>query len=233
MAAHEAPELEVEEPPPKPPDKSKLEKDKNLLTEQIKNLEDQLRCCKTSGAAAGRLQQLETARRELCELHRQTDERLQALAPRITETRHAIFKLRDKLKYRTAQQVDDAVLRLEKQVQTQNFKLREEEKVVREINDLKKSKRTLREYDAKKKELDALTQNQRGLRYERDRLYGEIDKNKREEERIHREAQSTAASIKMLDEELDGLRRQRQALDALYQERLDAWQAWQRQAGGS
>ena len=64
--------------------------------------------------------------------------------------RHAITKLRDKLKCRTEKQVDDAVQRLETQIHTHNFKLREEEKIVREINELKKSKRTIRDYDSKK-----------------------------------------------------------------------------------
>ena len=70
--------------------------------------------------------------------------------PYFPPQRHAITKLRDKLKYRTEKQVDDAVQRLETQIHTHNFKLREEEKIVREINELKKSKRTIRDYDSKK-----------------------------------------------------------------------------------
>ena len=48
-------------------------------------------------------------------------------------------------------------------------------------------------------ELEALNQKQRGLRYERDRLFAEVDRTRREEDRIRRERQSAEANVKMLN----------------------------------
>ena len=48
-------------------------------------------------------------------------------------------------------------------------------------------------------ELEALNQRQRGLRYERDRLFAEVDRTRREEDRIRRERQSAEANVKMLN----------------------------------
>ncbi|XP_043233840.1 eukaryotic translation initiation factor 3 subunit A-like [Amphibalanus amphitrite] len=230
MADPDGGEFELEEAPPKPPDKNKVEKSKHDLSCQIDNLEKQLKGCNLNEGVDERLQQLRTAREALYEQHRLTDERLKSLARLITETRQAITKLRDKLKYRTEKQVDDAVQRLETQIHTHNFRLREEEKIVREINELKKSKRTIRDYDSKKRELETLNQKQRSLRYERDRFFSEIDKNQREEDRILRERQSAEANIKMLNEELADLRRQRQAADESYRQQVEQWQRWQRAA---
>ena len=61
--------------------------------------------------------------------------------------------------------MDDAVKRLETQIHTHNFKLREEEKIVREINELKKSKRSIRDYDAKKVRVQPTLCTAKGTRF--------------------------------------------------------------------
>ena len=52
-------------------------------------------------------------------------------------------RLQSGLQYRTEAKITEAISRLQHQLQTQNFKLNEEKKIVAEIDTLKRSKKDL------------------------------------------------------------------------------------------
>ena len=80
----------------------------------------------------------------------------------------SLSKVQGDLQYKNEDRINEAIRRLETQHKMHNFNLREEKKIVAEIDRLKRSKKSLVQYTDIKREVDAMRDTARRLREERD-----------------------------------------------------------------
>jgi hypothetical protein len=117
-------------------------------------------------------------------------------------------KLQSGLKFKSEQQVDDAIKKLEQrlQAQTQRLSLTEEKRVVGEISTLKASKRNIQEFAAAKEKFDSERARQGKLRDQREEYFKRLSEIREEE-----------SHVKSL---LDGLKGKQDEAWAEYKQRL-------------
>ncbi|KAK3893965.1 hypothetical protein Pcinc_002245 [Petrolisthes cinctipes] len=106
-----------------------------------------------------------------------------------------VTHLKQKLRYHNVRQVHDNIDRLEYQLRNNNYKPREEQKILDEISMLKRSIRTLKEYEAKQ------TEN-RKYRNERSRLIDERNENFTRIRKLYREEDNIKKDIATIREEI-------------------------------
>ncbi|KAK2548236.1 Uncharacterized protein P5673_031641 [Acropora cervicornis] len=126
--------------------------------------------------------ELRVQREKTIEERKKIDLDLKGLNDQVQRKDDACAKLKAGLRFKTEAGIDDAVKRLERQVQVQQLRLQEEKRLVAEINKLKRSKRNLSEYLALKEEVDLLRNNQTKLRERRDGCVKQLNRMKSREE---------------------------------------------------
>lgn len=178
------------------------------------------------------LQDLRTQREKVIEERKQCDLELKGLNDQVRKKNDACTKLQAATRYKSEARIDEAVRRLEHQMQAQQLNLREEKRIVAEIDTLKRSKRSLKEYLDLKQHVDQLRNKQKHLRSQRDacvrringlkareeKLKNQLDSadvcNENEETKIQQHAHLNTTEI--LKKELDDLHRERRERKAKF-----------------
>eukprot|EP00794_Sanderia_malayensis_P011986 gene11986-13224_t len=95
---------------------------------------------------------------------RSIDAELKILNDEITAKFDAIGKLKSKLRYKTAEKVDEVIIKLEKQLPRMKMKPPEQRRIEQEISDLRQSKDKVVEFGKLQKEVNILKDKQKELR---------------------------------------------------------------------
>ncbi|GAB6029814.1 hypothetical protein CHUAL_005526 [Chamberlinius hualienensis] len=128
-----------------------------------------------------------------------------ALNNDMTTKRDQLMKLQGSLQYRTEEALNEAIRRLQVQLETNNYKVLEEKKIVQEIDRLKRSKKNLKEYLQLREDLDRIRDRQRMMRNERETLHRGVSNLKSKEDKIKKENTERRMHIEILRQELDEL----------------------------
>ena len=221
----------------KPPDKRRHQMEINQLTEEIQRKEA---CFKSLNASKSRkstssvhgsrdellakLRDLKNKKEQKMKQKQVIDAEIKALNEQVRKKSDSCMKLQANVKYKDEQRTNNAIKNLERHLSTQQLKLREEKKLVLEIDALKRSKKTLSEYLDAKQEVDRLRQQQNGLRNERDTLIRETHDIRAKENDVKVSLDSlkeeeTAQDEKKSDIDRDALKKE---IDELYEQRREA-----------
>ncbi|XP_015776170.1 PREDICTED: trichohyalin-like [Acropora digitifera] len=182
-----------------PPDRKRFQREMDEIAERIRDLEATLKFLEKqilshSGANSKanvhvdrekllrERHELRAQREKIIEERKKIDLDLKGLNDQVQRKDDACAKLKAGLRYKTEAGYDDAVKRLERQLQVQQLRLQEEKRLVAEINKLTRSKRNLSEYWTLKEEVDQLRNNQTKLRARRDGCVKQLSRVKSREE---------------------------------------------------
>lgn len=124
-----------------------------------------------------------------------------------------VTHLKQKLRYHSVKQILDNIERLEYQLRNNNFKPREEQKILDEISMLQKSIRTLREYEAKQAENKKYRAERTRLIEERNNNYSKIRALYAKEDEIKKEIVVLRGDISANRKSIDQLRQLRPKLE--------------------
>lgn len=124
-----------------------------------------------------------------------------------------VTHLKQKLRYHNVKQILDNIERLEYQLRNNNFKPREEQKILDEISMLQKSIRTLREYEAKQVENKKYRAERTRLIEERNNNYSKIRALYAKEDEIKKEVAVLRGDISANRKSVDQLRQLRPKLE--------------------
>ncbi|PIK33788.1 hypothetical protein BSL78_29395, partial [Apostichopus japonicus] len=118
------------------------------------------------------------------ESRKEKEKELQKVRDDITKKGDILSKLEASLPYRTVEGLDRALKNLEYQLQHKKLTSREENRLVREIETLKRSWSLVREYDRKKKDIKADKDSKSKLQDEKDKYFNHVSDLKKQEEVI-------------------------------------------------
>ncbi|KAG0720981.1 hypothetical protein GWK47_047355 [Chionoecetes opilio] len=121
--------------------------------------------------------------------------------------------LKQKLRYHSVRQIHDNIERLEYQLRNNNFKPREEQKILDEISMLQRSIRTLREYEAKQAENKKFRAERTRLIEERNDNYSKVRALYAKDDEIKKEIAALRGDISANRKSIDQLRQLRPKLE--------------------
>ncbi|CAI9721992.1 Hypothetical predicted protein [Octopus vulgaris] len=178
-------------------------KEKSKLHKQYVNEEETVRQT---------LKDVYTERTEYTKLQSRTISDLKLLKSEIIQKNNTLSNLQSGLTYKNENKINEAIKNLERQLNCNNFTLREEKKIVAEIDSLKRSKKPLANYRAQKKEIDELRAQQTKKRKENDDYYHKIVHLRDKEEEKQKRLVFLQKSIKELHSEIETLEEQKRVL---------------------
>lgn len=158
------------------------------------------------------LKDLCAERSEYTKLQSQNISDLKLLKSEIIQKNNTLSSLQSGLTYKNENKINEAIKNLERQLNCNNFTLREEKKIVAEIDSLKRSKKPLAHYRAQKKEIDELRAQQTKKRNKNDEFYSKINQLRDKEEGKQKRLVFLQKSIKELYSEIDKLEEEKKIL---------------------
>lgn len=151
------------------------------------------------------------------------DDDIHKLSDSISKKSDALSRIKANLPHKTEKAVDDAIRKLEYQLQTQHFKLRDEKRILNEITNLKRSKKQLHEYLAKRTELETdirrkeVMKKQKNIYFKRvSELRSKEDEKKQMLMRLKSKADEAWTRYREAGPERDRLKKE---IDSLYETR--------------
>lgn len=182
----------------RPPDIKRFQREIEELSERIRDDEAKLKFLEkqTMSSSAGNFKavprdkllgeqcELRAQREKVIRERKQFDVELKSLNMQVQKKNDECTKLQASLRYKSEARIDDAVRRLEHQVQAQQLKIVEEKRLVSEIDRLKRSKRNLNDYLELKQYVEQLRNKQSRLRGQRDDCVKRVNRLKAREEEV-------------------------------------------------
>lgn len=238
----------------RPPDNKKFQGEMHEILEGIRDLETKLKSLEKQMSSSNtrdvvpidreqlisELTNLRAQRERVIEERKQFDLELKGLNMQVQKKNDACTKLQAGVRYKSEARIDEAVRRLEHQMQAQQLKLSEEKRLVAEIDILKRSKRKLNEYLVLKQHVDQLRNRQTKLRSQRDACVKRINGLKSREEETKTLLDSDVANgakesqnqhfeqlneIEVLKQELDKLHTKKRNLRASFTKKRNEYYA--------
>ncbi|KAL9961095.1 hypothetical protein ACROYT_G029977 [Oculina patagonica] len=225
----------------KPPDSKRFQLEMDKILERVREVEAKIKSLKKQVAGFGgktktavvvdkeklqkELQELRTQREKVIEERKQFDLELKGLNVQVLKKNDACTKLQAGVRFRSEARIDEAVRRLEHQMQAQQLKLSEEKRIVAEIDTLKRSKRNLNEYLVLKQHVDQLRNKQKHLRSQRDACVKKINGLKSREEEVKNlldsDVSDESEEVKQQFEQLNEIEQLKTELDELHAQKRD------------
>ncbi|XP_072029669.1 uncharacterized protein [Amphiura filiformis] len=181
----------------RPPNRRRHEEQLEELMNQIRPLEEKIKSLgrpqltDSSGKNNGILEKLNTDVKRLRDekeaaitKRKAMDQDLRVLNDKIGKMSDSLSKLEAGLKFKTQSAIDDAIRKLDHQLQTRHFKYTEENRIVREIDSLRRSKKKVKEYQERRKEMDDERLKKMKLKSERDKYFFMVSTLKRKEDAV-------------------------------------------------
>ncbi|XP_050711829.1 uncharacterized protein LOC126995952 isoform X1 [Eriocheir sinensis] len=140
-------------------------------------------------------------------------EEINACNKAINAISEEVTHLKQKLRYHSVRQIHDNIERLEYQLRNNNFKPREEQKILDEISMLRRSVRTLTEFEAKQAENKKYRTERTRLIEERNNNYSKIRALYVKEDKIKKEIAAVRGEISINRKSIDQLRQLRPKLE--------------------
>ncbi|GAB1600732.1 uncharacterized protein LOC115210398 isoform X1 [Argonauta hians] len=193
----------------RPPNKKSIDNHLSQIKEKTKQLKQYVN---EEENIRQTLKDLSTTRCEYTKLQSQNIADLKLLKSEIIQKNNTLSNLQSGLMYKNENKINEAIKNLERQLNWNNFTLREEKKIVAEIDSLKRSKKTLALYRAHKIEIDELRAQQTKKRSENDEFYHGINQLRDKEEEKQKRLGFLQRSIKELNSEIDKLEEQKKVL---------------------
>lgn len=206
------------------PDKKKLRppdrKNIDVHLNRIKLKEKELKSCnRESESIRGEMKTLQPNRYVLNEEKKKNNLELKTLREEIFVKNNNLSRLESGLTYKNEHKINEAIKKLEVQLSCNNFKLREEKKIVAEIDSLKRSKKSLVNYLAQKKEIDELREQQLKKRRENEQYHRQVSMLISEEDEMKSRLSVLHTKIENLHLELNDLNEQKKVLLCDYKRR--------------
>ncbi|XP_064080970.1 bromodomain-containing protein DDB_G0280777-like isoform X2 [Macrobrachium nipponense] len=133
--------------------------------------------------------------------------------------------IKQKLRYHSVKQINENIERLEYQLRNNNFKPREEQKILDEISMLQRSTKTLKEYEAKQAENKKYRAERSRLIDERNSNYSKIKALHAQEDEIKKAMTELRGVISSSRKSIDHLRQMKPALEKKWVSQLHQQQA--------
>ncbi|XP_032234951.1 uncharacterized protein LOC5509995 [Nematostella vectensis] len=233
---------------PKQPDSKRFEREIETLNGKIREKEAKLHSLqkpsprsrsasnssiyawKDKDTLLAELRSYKVNREKDIEARQKIDIELKRLTTLVQQKNDACRKAQACLKYKSESKTDEAIRRLEHQLRVQQLKLRDETRIVTEIDALRRSKKMIHEFVALKAVLDQLRDKQRALRTERDictkrintlktkedEIKNILDEQRGKAEEVRALQKETESERALLKKEIDGLYDQKRALIAAF-----------------
>ncbi|XP_068225396.1 uncharacterized protein [Palaemon carinicauda] len=131
----------------------------------------------------------------------------------INEKTEEVTLIKQKLRYHSVKQINENIERLEYQLRNNNFKPREEQKILDEISMLQRSTKTLKEYESKQAENKKYRMERSRLINERNDNYSKIRALKAQEDEIKKAMTDLRGVINNSKKSIDHLRQMKPALE--------------------
>ncbi|XP_033126869.1 eukaryotic translation initiation factor 3 subunit A-like isoform X2 [Anneissia japonica] len=215
-----------------PPSKKLYDQQIEGLVQKISTLETKLKSLKTQSSdnlsPTGTLERdshfLKTLREDKenkIKERKKIEEELKVISNTISIKKDVLSKKQARLPAKSVDKLESMIKRLEYQLEHTHFNLREETRMVKEIDSHKRSMKHLRECLGEKEELDIEVAKKNRLRAQRDKLFKEISGLRSEEDKVRRQLKEvrSQASIEWsnLKKEIDDLYNQKRRITATYQ----------------
>lgn len=133
--------------------------------------------------------------------------------------------IKQKLRYHSVKQIDENIERLDYQLRNNNFKPREEQKILDEISMLQRSTKTLKEYEAKQAENKKYRAERSRLIEERNNNYSKIKALHAQEDEIKKAMTELRGVISSSRKSIDHLRQMKPTLEKKWVSQLHQQQA--------
>lgn len=200
----------------RPPDKKNIDTHLN----HIKLKEKELKNCDTESESIRlEMKTLQPTRYSLNEEKKKNNLELKNLRAEILVKNNNLSRLESGLTYKNEHKINEAIKKLQLQLSCNNFKLREEKKIVAEIDSLKRSKKSLANYLAHKKEIDELREQQLKKRKENEQYHRQVSMLISQEDEMRSKLNVLQTTIKNLNSELNDLNEQKKVLVSDYKRR--------------
>ncbi|RDD44720.1 Uncharacterized protein C458.02c [Trichoplax sp. H2] len=194
----------------RPPNRKKFNDDIELLKEEIKEKEKRIKSIvkplpQTSSESTAKkdklineLAEIRNEKQNIVDRRRSTDEELKALNKQVAEKNNNITRLLAGLHhYKSQESIDDAIKKLEFQLQVQRLSLKEEKHLVATIDAMKRSKKTLKTYNLSQQALNEDRDKVKQIRQAKDACSKEISELKAKEDKI----KETISSLKIQNDD--------------------------------
>ncbi|XP_071962088.1 uncharacterized protein [Antedon mediterranea] len=218
-----------------PPSKKACDQQIEALVLRIQRLEQKLKFMKAHSAEnvspsssqerkTHILNTLKEDKENKMKKRKEIDERLKVMSSAINRKSDELSKKQARQPARSIDKLESMIKRLEYQLEKNHFTVREETRIVHEIDRLKRSKKTLREYIGEKEELDVEIAKKNRLRAEREKLFKEISRVSEEEHKVKKQLKEVRSQATVectsLKKEIDELYSQKRKIQANYQVEL-------------
>lgn len=191
----------------RPPNKKKYDEEMEELQKQIRAKDAELKSLGLAGsdAAAGQLHDIRAEKEASINRRKKIDNDLRQLNEDIKKKMGLLSQKASDLHYKNEAKYDEAIRKMQWQLETQNFRMAEERRIVAEIDKLKRSKKLLVEYNAQKGEIDAMRKNQTRMRGERETYYKSVTSLNKREEVLKKTVNQNKRKAEEIKKELDDL----------------------------
>ncbi|XP_022103610.1 stress response protein NST1-like isoform X2 [Acanthaster planci] len=171
------------------------------------------------------------------------DEDLKAINEQISKQNDALSKIDAGLQFKREAAVDDAIHKLEHQLKTRHFKLSEENRIVKEIDSLRRSKKKVIEYQQQKQQIESLRARKKTVKDERDKYFRLVSSLKTKEDEVKQHLKTNKSKIdeawnryreagpkrEALKKEIDELYERRRQLTAEFRQQNSKYHIQQKQ----
>ncbi|XP_072175899.1 uncharacterized protein [Diadema setosum] len=225
------------------PNRKQHEREIQMLTEQISSKEAELKSLVKSSqdVVSAEMEERDRLMRDqniIREQKEQTivkrkeyDDHIHKISEVITRNNDALSRIKANLHYKTEKAVDDAIRKLEYQLQNRSFTLREETRIVKEISNLKRSKKEVVVYQTKRVEIETDKRKREDMKKQRNIYFKKVTELKTKEDEIRKKLQSLHSredeararsrelvnEKKRLKKEIDNLYEMRRQMNAEFQ----------------
>ncbi|XP_076355673.1 uncharacterized protein LOC143249535 isoform X2 [Tachypleus tridentatus] len=159
------------------------------------------------------MKSLQSQQEERDSQRRRIIEEIQLLNKELTQKRQSLSQTQGTLKYKQEDKIDEAIKRLEYQLQRNNYTANQERKIVQEIDSLKRSKKNLKLYLAQKTEVEDVRSKLQLKRNWKDHLSDEISEFRRKQDSHQREYKMAEAEMEEVCKELSELEQEKSDME--------------------
>lgn len=180
----------------RPPNKKKYEESLDALQEKIKASEAELKSLGKPSKESFpegteernqlilKQKALRAEKMQTIQWRKEKEEKLHTVRTEITRKGDILSKLEANLPFKTVEGLENALKNLEYQLQHKKLTPQGENRLVREIETLKRSRLKVREYNQKKKEIEADKERRKILKEEKDKDFNHVSALKLQEEQV-------------------------------------------------
>ncbi|CAG8451932.1 14624_t:CDS:2 [Cetraspora pellucida] len=133
----------------------KLQQDFNDVVEKINNTPDNAPASQRREELRAQLDRLRGKQAEIKKKRYQKVEQLKNMNDSLQKKKRDLKAIKDKLQFRTVKDIDNQIIKLEKQVESGTLKIVDEKRIISDISGLKRSKKIVETFEAQQAAIEA------------------------------------------------------------------------------